>query len=210
MSKGINKFLPSVVEETRKLSHQAQRAQRPAEEHQHKRLSYIGIGIAIGVLLGVIGCSTANVPTPQAVERVYTFANIVAGHTEGPVKYEQTPPVGGPHAARWQNCGIYESPVQSENAVHSLEHGAVWLTYKSDLAAEQVEQLRSRARGQRYVLLSPYERLPAPIVASAWGAQLPVQAANDPRLVQFVAQYQRGPFAPEPGAPCVSGIGTPL
>lgn len=170
---------------------------------------WIGLGVAALVFLGTLFYS-AFAGAPKAIEGVQVFTNIVAGHTEAPVTYAQTPPVGGKHDPRWQNCGIYDQPIVDENAVHSMEHGALWITYQPNLPADQVSQLQNLARGQRYVLLSPYEELPAPIVASAWGAHLPVQAANDSRLAQFVAQYQHGPFAPEPGAPCVSGIGTPL
>jgi hypothetical protein len=42
------------------------------------------------------------------------------------------------------------------------------------------------------VLLSPYDGLPAPVVASAWGLQLKVEKADDPRLEQFVRQYAGG------------------
>ena len=47
---------------------------------------------------------------------------------EGPTSYEQDPPTNRGHSPSWQNCGFYSFPVQNENAVHSLEHGAVWTT----------------------------------------------------------------------------------
>ena len=52
------------------------------------------------------------------------------------------PPTGGSHNPRWQNCGIYTDPVDSSLAVHSLEHGAVWLAYQPDLAADKVAELQ--------------------------------------------------------------------
>src|SRR5438093_3047791 len=56
-------------------------------------------------------------------------------HARGPVAYSVTPPIGGDHSARWMNCGVYSQPVPSERAVHNLEHGAVWITYRPDLPA---------------------------------------------------------------------------
>jgi len=41
----------------------------------------------------------------------------------------ELPPMGGTHNQVWQNCGVYETPLRSDLAVHSLEHGAVWITY---------------------------------------------------------------------------------
>jgi hypothetical protein len=141
-------------------------------------------------------------PTPP--KGVQSFENLSRDHTEGPVDYGQTPPVGGPHYRVWQNCGFYAEPVREENAVHSQEHGAVWITYRPNLPQDQVDKLRDLASGQSYVLVSPYPELPAPVVASAWGKQLRLEGANDPRLEQFVRAYQQGPQSPEPGAPCSS------
>ena len=132
-----------------------------------------------------------------------------AGHQDSLLTYAQTPPVGGPHNPVWQNCGIYDQPVANENAVHSQEHGAVWITYRPDLSAEEVEALRAQIRGKRYTLLSPYPDLPAPVVASAWGVQLLLDGPNDPRIASFITTYAQGPQAPEPGAVCHSGAGIP-
>lgn len=124
--------------------------------------------------------------------------------------YPQNPPVGGIHNAAWQNCGVYDQPIANENGVHSLEHGAVWIAYRPDLPTEQVAQLRALVRGRTYTLLAPYEGLPAPIVAMAWGAQLSLESGSDPRLLQFMTAYIQGPQTPEPGASCSGAIGTPM
>ncbi|MDP8905217.1 MAG: DUF3105 domain-containing protein [Chloroflexota bacterium] len=130
-------------------------------------------------------------------------------HVDGRVSYEQSPPVGGDHAPVWQNCGFYSAPVPNERAVHSLEHGAVWITYDPQLPRVQVDVLRSLAAEHAYALVSPYDRLPAPVVASAWGRQLPLESATDPRLGRFISEFAGGAQAPEAGGPCVGGVGTP-
>lgn len=141
------------------------------------------------------------------IEGVATFSDLSAGHVQQPVQYEQTPPVGGDHAGTWANCGTYTEPIPSELGVHSLEHGAVWITYSSDLPAEQVQRLADLADGNAYVLLSPFDGLPEePVVASAWGTQLALETADDPRLEQFLVKYQQGEQTPEPGAPCTGGV----
>ena len=143
-------------------------------------------------------------------EGVKTYAVGPAGqHTEGEVDYEQSPPAGGEHNPVWQNCGYYAEPVRDENAVHSLEHGAVWITYSPDLSEDEVERLRDIAENETYVLVSPYEGLPSPVVASAWGKQLPLESAEDPDLERFIGAYRQGPQTPEPGAVCTGGIGRP-
>jgi hypothetical protein len=130
-----------------------------------------------------------------------------ADHTEDPVEYAQDPPAGGPHAPAWQKCAAYDAPIRNENAVHSQEHGAVWITYQEDLPEAEVEALAELTEN-RYVLVSPYPDLDDPIVASAWGAQLRLDAADDPRLGEFIERFAGN--GPEPGANCDSGLETTL
>lgn len=155
-----------------------------------------------------VGLAPAFAQTPPP-EGVQSFSGLEPYHTEEPVPYSQIPPVGGPHDPVLQNCGFYDAPVRNENAVHSLEHGAVWITYSPDLPVDQIEALRALSSGHAYVLVSPYPGLPAPVVASAWGKQLVLEGAFDPRLEQFISAFEQGPQNPEPGAPCSGGIGEP-
>lgn len=139
-------------------------------------------------------------------------------HVPGPVKYVVTPPVGGPHNAIWMNAGVYTKPVPSERAVHNMEHGAVWITYRPNLPASQVKQLVALVSRQsmipegqdanRYVDLSPWQntKLPSPIVISSWGHQLRVSSPTDPRLQKFIDTFRHNKkYSPEYGA-AVDGI----
>jgi uncharacterized protein DUF3105 len=169
-----------------------------------------GIVVAlIGAFIAVLVIDSRQKAASTPPEGVENFEITSRAHVQGTVSYEQSVPVGGPHNPVWQNCGFYSSPVQNENAVHSLEHGAVWITYQSDLPSDQVERLKNLAHDNSYVLVSPYSDSPAPVVASAWGKQLQLDSANDPRLEQFVSAFREGPQAPERGAPCTNGTGEP-
>lgn len=145
------------------------------------------------------------------VEGARVEEGLDAGHDPN-VVYNNTglPPIGGIHDPFWQNCGIYEEPVGDKHAVHSLEHGAVWITYHPDLDAAAVEHLRDLARGEEYVLLSPYPNLQSPVVLTAWGVQLELDDAMDERVEAFIDIYQEGPQTPEPGASCRGGVGEPI
>lgn len=140
---------------------------------------------------------------------VQTFEDLSQDHAPlgETITYDQVPPVGGEHWEAWQDCGFYDQPVRSEAAVHSMEHGAVWITYRPDLPADQVDQIRTYAQ-QEYVLASPWEddSLPAPIVFTAWGAQLMLDSLPDPAADDFVSTYRAAATAPEPEAPCTGGI----
>jgi hypothetical protein len=181
---------------------------RPVEPRRNFRWVW---GVAALAVLAVVAVAVILLNRDSTtLENVQTFENLSRDHVETAVEYEQVPPVGGPHNPRWQNCGIYDQPIENPYAVHSLEHGAVWITYQPDLAAAEVEQIRSVARGQPFVLVSPYPDLPTPVVASAWGVQLQLDSVDTAQLRAFIQQYERGPQTPEPGATCRSGVGVPI
>jgi Protein of unknown function (DUF3105) len=205
-------------EREKRLQERRHVAARQAQIDKLKRRGLWGGGILAGLLIvflvvhvissGATGSagkvSVGNIPG------VVTYSNLARTHVSGPVTYAQNPPVGGPHNPVWLNCGIYGAPVANENAVHSMEHGAVWITYQPTLATGAVQHLISLVKGHSYVILSPYPGLPAPVVASAWGVQLKLQTASDSRIAQFIKKYEQGPQTPEPGAPCSGGTGSPI
>jgi hypothetical protein len=98
---------------------------------------------------------------------------------------------------------VWTEPVPDEFAVHSEEHGAVWLTYRP---GEDPSALAALAKGNDYVLVSPYPGQPGRYMASTWGAQLSVDTATDPRLAQFVKAYAGGGQGGEKGADCANGL----
>lgn len=174
---------------------------------------------AAAALLALVltGCAGADPePTPDAVrglDGVATFADLSHDHETRDLGYPQTPPVGGPHwepqtpyGYGWQRCAVYDQPVVDEFAVHSLEHGAVWLSYLPGAPAADVQALTALvAVDPAYVLVSPVPGQPAPFMATAWGLQLSTESATDPRLRVFIETYAAGGQGGEKGADCVGG-----
>ncbi|MFH8937626.1 DUF3105 domain-containing protein [Streptomyces griseosporeus] len=128
-------------------------------------------------------------------------------HVTKSVDYPMQPPVGGDHHPIWADCNgtVYTKAVKNENAVHSLEHGAVWVTYTDKAAKADVEALAAKVKKTPYTLMSPYENQDAPIVLSAWGHQRTVKSASDPAVDAFLQEYVQGKQTPEPGASCSGG-----
>lgn len=173
-----------------------------------------GAFATIGVLALVVFLWMPNLPMigqfmPSEPDGTESFEIIERSHVETPISYPQNPPVGGNHAWIWLNCGFYDMPVPNENAVHSLEHGAVWITYRPDLPEDQIDSLRQMAQRQTYILVSPLPDLSTPVVASAWGWQLRLDSVDDPRLKEFVRTFRLGQQAPERGGGCTGGVGEP-
>ena len=128
-------------------------------------------------------------------------------HKLGVIKYDATPPVGGNHNPVWADCTgtAYPKPIANENAVHMLEHGAIWITYNAKtLPASQLAALKKNyVSGIDRMALSPYPNLKAPISLQAWGYQLFVQKESDPRIAKFIAALKYNPkTTPEYGATC--------
>jgi hypothetical protein len=145
------------------------------------------------------------------IEGVVIFNRQSRGHDDH-VEFQDSelPPAGGIHHGEFQNCGIYRSPIESGRAVHSLEHGAVWITYNLDLPAADIASLEEKIREQEFLLLSPYPGQSSPVVLTAWGAQLGISSGDDERIDKFIARYLLGPRTPERGASCKGGFGTPV
>ena len=175
-------------------------------ERKKRQKTLITRGIGAIVLVAIAGSAGYCVIKDRELTQATTTTQYPAGlHVAGTVAYKETPPMGGAHNVIWQNCGVYAVPIHNEHAVHALEHGAAWITYRPDLPADQIERLRTLAADD-YMLLSPYPDLPAPVVASSWNHQVALQSANDARLTTFITRYKNNPTTtPEFGAPCVGG-----
>ena len=153
------------------------------------------------------------IPNDSGINGVHTFPDKAAYHDHVDVVTDpggDLPPTFGAHYPKWQNCGIYDKPVALGNALHSMEHGAVWLTYSPSLSTPQITDLQALVRGHGYVLMSPYEKQTVPVAMTAWGVQLVINSLPDDRIAKFIAYYEQGPQNSEPGAPCSGAVGTPL
>ena len=146
----------------------------------------------------------------QEPEGVAVFTYAQGTHIEDEINYigqegyqGEIPPAGGAHNSTPQQCAVYTASIREESAIHSLEHGAVWITYQSTLPADQVENLKELAEGDAYMLMSPLDGQPAPIVLTAWNRQLTMQAFDKTTVERFIRSYKnkRG-ITPEIGASC--------
>ena len=141
---------------------------------------------------------------PANLDAVRVFEGLRNDHTDGDVDYPTSPPAGGPHDPAWLDCGVYDEPVRDENAVHDLEHGTVWISYRPGLDADDVDSL-ARALPDNGIL-APYDDLAAPVVITVWERQLLLTGVDDPRLALFLAGFSDGHTSPEPFASCAGGI----
>ncbi|MBD2759505.1 DUF3105 domain-containing protein [Yimella sp. cx-573] len=194
-------------------------AEARAAEARAARNKKVGLIAAIAVAVAAVGGGVAWLATSgqdepvnaagadgakvidSPVKGVYTWKNLGREHVAGDPKFAMTPPAGGDHNAAWANCGIYDKELPNKYAVHSLEHGAVWITTNDKASAGDVSALKKLAN-QDFILMSKYKSQASPITLTAWGHQLRVDKASDPRVAQFIKAYKQGPQTPEAGAAC--------
>jgi hypothetical protein len=181
---------------------------------------FSAVGVIAALIIGFAAWAVASQDTREWHEQAADIEGLInyretnpemltAQHVSGPLDYPVNPPVGGDHNGTWQNCQgmVYDAPIASEHAVHSLEHGAVWVTYRPDLPESQVEQLADRVQGTDYLFMSPFEGLDAPISLQAWGYQLKVDNAGDERIDQFLRTLRINASI-EGNATCGGGLTT--
>ncbi len=148
-------------------------------------------------------------PLPEDPPKGIDVYPATTNHTvKDPIDYERHPPTNGDHDSLWQNCGFYEEPIEDRHAVHSLDHGVVWITYRPNLPEQQIESLRPYGN-ENYVIISPYPGQDEPVIATSWRVQLELNDADDPRLRRFVNQFRISELAPLSGNRCTLGVGTP-
>lgn len=140
------------------------------------------------------------------------FAEYGTAHIEPPVSFATSPSTGGDHYPFWQNCGFYNVVVPEGAATHSLEHGAVWITYNSDAAStDDLAVLEALAAGNDKLLITPYEHDDA-IILSAWGVQqrsvpAPSTASGSAAITEFVEAWVDNPELTEAGVRCNGAAG---
>ena len=170
--------------------------------------------LGIIFLIALISCSSeknapTEISTEEMLEEVEYLVITSREHTDENVDYPTIPPAGGDHLGIWHTCGIYKVELLDEAAVHALEHGAVWVTYKPEIEKEEIIKLTTMLSGKSKILLSPHSEQMSSIVATSWGRRLEIETANDPRLNKFVDFFMDGEAAPEAGITCGRGLGRP-
>lgn len=193
----------------------------PVKVGQERNWGPIALFTAVGLIfVGIVGWGVwaawgpngASVPWQTKASRIDGIVQSkpvckdATCHIYGPLQYDTTPPVGGDHTPIWQQCmgNIYDDVIPNEHAVHSLEHGAVWVTYRKGLPQDQVDALKAKVQGKGFTLMSPVENLEKPVIVQAWGYQLKLDEADDGRIDDFINALAKN-ATQEKGATCGGG-----
>jgi hypothetical protein len=144
---------------------------------------------------------------------VQAHANEGAAHSPlcSPLTYATNPPSSGSHYPIWAAYQTYTKPFPRGFWVHSLEHGAVVITYNcpegcaGEVAAAQafIDALPTDcASGARRIILTPDPELDVRFAASAWGFTLKAKCFDRCAFSTFVADH----YDDAPESICGGGV----
>jgi hypothetical protein len=156
--------------------------------------------IFVGVLVFANAGASSASDDPLMGEEIPALGN--ADHVTGDAQLmipDGRPPVNGPHFATPQAPGAYDGPIPDGNAIHSLEHGIIWITYDPEQVDQNViNELKDlRDDHRRDVILSPRPANSAPIAAASWGRLLQQDTLDRGELDRFIETNRNR--SPEPG-----------
>lgn len=139
--------------------------------------SKILYGLIIALVVGFVGfVAFRNVDkAPEQSRPGIAHANLGREHVKSKVYGGDEPPTSGPHAADlpWK---AYNEEIPDVNAIHNLEHGGIYISYRPDLAKDQVDKIKALFTEPfsdpnftpRKVIIAPRANNKSPIVMSSW------------------------------------------
>lgn len=123
------------------------------------------------------------------------------------VEYNSNPPTSGKHYEDWIRSGVYETPNDDRNLVHSLEHGYVIMSYKCDLSQtvatpsaslcdlrkNQLAKIYEK-KGKKKLIVVPKENLETNFALTAWTYLDKFNDFEEQRVTRFIdAHLNQGP-----------------
>lgn len=140
-----------------------------------------------------------NVENLDQIGQVYDNQgqdHIAPGEEHPP--YNSNPPTSGWHWVQAASWGIYNKPLIDEQAVHNLEHGGIWISYK-DIDEETLSQLKKIAKANaQSVILSPRDENDSKIVLASWLHLEQMDEYDETRILEFISRNKNN--SPEPFA----------
>ncbi len=118
--------------------------------------------------------------------------------------YNSNPPTSGPHWPEGVRDGIYDRSQPDEGLIHSLEHGRIWISYKSSIPESAKEAINKLAGSQTKVIVTVRDANDTDITLAKWRRLDTFNLNQDggfdeQRILDFIKRYRD--TAPEKGIP---------
>lgn len=159
--------------------------------------------IGIGVLLSLpdkkqsdVAAKDNKTDQPAAGQEFPNLGQKHIQHGEAHDPYNSNPPTSGPHWIDPAEWGIYSTPLVDEQAVHNLEHGGIWISYKGidDETKAKLETIAKANPGS--VIMSPRDTDESKIVLAAWTRLESLDSYDETKILDFIKANKNK--SPEP------------
>lgn len=132
------------------------------------------------------------------VEGTQVFPGVSRDHIQAGTTgsgYNSNPPSSGPHWPSPAKDGVYDKELADETAIHNLEHGYVWISYRPDIGEEALSKLKTIVEKDDWkMLLTLREKNDSLIALVAWDRVLKLENFDEEKIKDFIDAYRnRGP-----------------
>jgi hypothetical protein len=198
-----------------KRSREEQLKNLSLSQKKGKGLTYVFVGLIVAGLIGAVGgliflarnngATSAKElgevvqPLPSPNDKLH----ISRGDEHA--LYNSNPPTNGPHFNGISKdagigpipCQTYTEEVEDESAIHNLEHGVVWVTYKDANDKALAEQLKNITEDYTKVILSPRSKNDSKIAVVSWLRVLKLDSFDEQKIRDFIKLYRSSEAAGE-------------
>lgn len=201
-----------------------------------KIITLAGVCCALPLLIVMVWIARNNSKNPNSDSK-----NIASPIQEEPIpiigrghvpegtkvtNYNSNPPTSGDHWPVPLSWGFYDAVVADEQAVHNLEHGGIWISYK-DIDDQTKKELKALAEQyNQAVIVTSRPKNDSRIAVASWGRLMKLDEFNRAKIENFIkthlnkspeklaslqkAKVVRGKLAPEAHFTILSGEDTHL
>ena len=150
----------------------------------------ITIIASVGAIVGVKLNSTPEPSRPGIEQSDHGREHVKNKDYDG-----DQPPTSGPHAdpVEW---GAYTTEVSDVRAIHNLEHGGIYVSYRPDLPKDQLGKLKKllfapfsdRDFQPKKIVLAPRAANKGPIILSSWRRSETLTKYDEQKIQDYVSR----------------------
>lgn len=145
--------------------------------------------IAVGGYAGYVYISkTLDIPETGQAYPIEGAAHVADG---AKVEYRTNPPSSGNHYGVPANWGVYDHEIPDEAAVHNLEHGGIWISYKPSMPSDEIKKIVDLVKNySSKIILTPRAKNDLPIALVSWGRIHKLDSFNEDVIKNFISKYK--------------------
>ncbi|MDP4011699.1 MAG: DUF3105 domain-containing protein [Candidatus Roizmanbacteria bacterium] len=161
-------------------------------------ISVVIVGVLVGGFILLTKKSPEQVEFEKKVETISLDGKVEEFPIEGRdhvlekdnVSYKTNPPTSGDHLAEAKTWGVYDEEIDNKAAVHGLEHGGIWITYK-DINAVEIQSLKEIGNSNsQSVIVSPRSENENKIVVASWGKMMKLESVDKAIIQKYIDTYK--------------------